>query len=489
MNELGYLLIVDKQVKRKIDIVNALMHGIKPIKIADLAQICSTSTRTISSELKKIASELPENATLDYINTEGVILNAENVFLVSNYIDSLLEGNPLYHVVESIFENQQLSIEDYAFATHISDSTMRIYLNLLKKILESYFLELQISPFITIIGNEVDIRFFFFQYFRHAHDSSLVHPSEEQYEMIQSLMINAQKKYATQLNLDYYRLSNWLMIFEKRIETGHLVTIDSSIKNKHDKIEANQYLRAALKKYYENNKRVKKIPEDELVFTTVIKLDSIVYENGENIYSREYKHILNSFDHLLEDFSAETPHIGTGSKTELESLVRAYLTNTYLLSDLSILFQRATLSMKEHAKKYYLKTFHLWEKILSKNLLEVFPTAHFIEDIAVNLTILCIAYLRLHEVENTNVLVSLTGTPTSLMYYKSAILNIVPNGITPYFIFNKPLNNYLIHALDIDLCIYNYELDIELTCEHSIRIPNAPTELEWIKLLPELLPI
>lgn len=489
MNELGYNLIVDKSVKRKIDILKLLLQAKRPLTIAYISQVCLVSTRTISAEIKKMNELFPTEISIMSKENEGISLITENPFRLSGFIDQLLDGNPLYFIIDSIFKNEKETIEYYSLSTYISESTIRSHLSILKRILSGYSLSLQIRPFVDITGNEIDIRFFFFNYFRQAHEGSSLIPRADQLEDLYdsfSQITYELEQPLEPLLLDYYRLTHWIIIFEQRVATGHPVTLPKEILDKY--IDSPNYLR--LKKIFNNNFAnntvLNSLSEEELVYVFILRLDSISYEVNTHFYTKDFEHFLPDFEPSILRFFSHN-NLNPIINIDLKILLQSFLLNTMLLTELTPAFQRVSLDTKEHTKLHYADIFNQWMTILyeavDSNLLRIV----YYEDLATSLTLISVSYLQLYITGQKTILFSLTGSPSSLNYYKTVLLNMLPQSATAHFIFNKPVTEALLEALHVDAYVYNYHLEEEFPHFKAVRLSNIPTEIEWLELLPKLL--
>lgn len=111
---------------------------------------------------------------------------------------------------------------------------MKNYTKTFREVLKDFNLDLDTTNF-SFIGNEADIRYFFFQYFRSIHESSAPIIHNNQYHEITEVLETMKKEYDLNLNFDYYRATIWMFIIEKRIENQHFIEFDTSILEKYEK--------------------------------------------------------------------------------------------------------------------------------------------------------------------------------------------------------------------------------------------------------------
>ena len=486
MNEVGYKLIIDKRVKRRIDILNILLESNRPRTLIYLAKKCSASERTISADITLMNQLLPEEINIMTLENLGVSLVSKNSFLLTDFINDQLEGNPLYTVIESIFNGEEISLEDLSIRSYISESRLRTHLLTLQELLSEYSLSLKMRPYIDIVGDEVNIRFFFFQYFRHAHESALRTPSNDQYKLIFQMNNFMTKEYSLKLTLDCYRLSQWLLIFEQRIATGHFVQLPTELIEQHSNSLPYKALKSAYQKYLSDNTILKNIPEEEFLYFFLLRLDSVIYDIENYFFMKTYFQYLASYESIILEFFFKND-LHPIANSSLKTLLQSFFSNVQILSRLTPLFQKTTSSLKKHVKSHYSDITKKWLKLIKKYENDIPLNCFYMEDIAINLALITVSYTETFLENNKKILFSLTGTPTSLNYFKARLLSILPRELDVHFNSTKPLTDNLLSALDIDICVHNYHLINPITHCKSIRLSNIPTETEWLELVPALL--
>ncbi|MBP1044295.1 helix-turn-helix domain-containing protein [Vagococcus sp. BWB3-3] len=480
MNEIGYRLIVDKKTKRKVDILNTLISASGPIKIETLSSLLNVTSKTLSNDLKELSELLPNSARLTYQESEGLVLKSENPFLIAKTINQLLAENPINTVVDSVFLGEGYTIDEYSDKLFISSSSLRLYLNQLRNLLLEFNLTLNTSPTISISGHEPEIRFFFFQYYRHAHEGSAVLPDSSQQNKLYNLVKATLDSKKRGLNLDFYRLLNWFWIIEQRIQHKKFVDLPQTSIDQLIDTSSFEIVKELINRLLTQDN----LPEDEYVFFSLIQLDCVIYESKTKYFIDALPNHFSVFEPIISDlFSAEELH--PAKLADLKMILSAFLSNTMILSDLTPLFQKVTGALKEHTFQHYSDTYRNWKSALSQKIDPNLIT--YDKDLAVSLTLITKSYYNLRKRDKQNILCSLTGAPSSLIYLKNMILNVLPNSTNVTFLFNKPLTNSIIDVLEIDVCIYNHHLIDTINVAKEIRLSNIPTEVEWSKILFELL--
>ncbi|MEG0732730.1 MAG: helix-turn-helix domain-containing protein [Vagococcus sp.] len=193
MNRLAYQLIVDKKIKRQIAILSVLSSQKYPATLEDLSEHIGASERTISNDIYQLIEIAPPEVKIKITPKIGITLVCDPSFLISDFILELAENNPVFEILDNLFNGVVETIEDYSERLFISESTLRQKLLVLKKVLREYQLELSLTP-LALTGDEINIRCFFFSYYRNSSNKSFMMPEENQVNL-HSTVIDTFKKH------------------------------------------------------------------------------------------------------------------------------------------------------------------------------------------------------------------------------------------------------------------------------------------------------
>lgn len=477
MDSLGYELIVDKVIRRKINFLHAIKS--EPKTIAELADILNVSVKTILNTVQELKNELPSDIFLEVIDSRVLYLKIHNYFSFSHYIKSLLNNNPLFPVIESIFRGESKNIEDYAEEIFISERTLRTYLSVLKQNLASYNLSLSKKP-LDIIGNEADIRYFYFNYFRYAHEQPVSDTQKDNAIATYKILDSLAKKQGIVLHVDYYRLLSWLQIFEQRILQGHTLTLSPEIISKYSQTESFRIFENGFTHYFEANTILKNISKSEFVYAFVVRLNSVIYEDDTVFFMADYTKYINEFDFIVNQFLT-LQNVHPTLHANLKIKIQCFLTNLLFLTDITPLFQKTNTELNNQVSHKYKTTLDTWKSLLNENQKWLFP-----EDIAVNLSLITATHLKLNEYKEKKILIALSGEPAALNYFTTIAKKTLPKKLDCFFIFNKPITDNLLETLSIDICVYNFTPLEPLSATTLIRLSDTPTQDEWYSLLNSL---
>lgn len=192
MYDLTYNLLVDRVSKRKAQIFSILATSPIPLDVKFLIHQTNFSKRTISDYITEFNKERPYNMELSQNSKNEFTLKTKDPSSISLYLNAITENNPLFSIIERIYDNTFDTIESLSDHLYLSDSSVKRYLAHLKKELNQYDLNLTLTPHINIVGDEITIRYFFFRYFRYVFDNSLLpieaHQTNSVYQTIAKLI-------------------------------------------------------------------------------------------------------------------------------------------------------------------------------------------------------------------------------------------------------------------------------------------------------------
>lgn len=477
MNTLAYKLIVDKTIKRKITIINTLSENRQPTKIDELVENLKISKKTLLVTISQINQEDIPGIHILLLSKNEIILKVNNPFEIRFYIDHLLKNSPLFTIIEFIYSGKIYTIQELSDILYISESGIRKHLELLKRIVREYSLTIQLTP-VDITGNETDIRYFYFQYFQYAHETSAVPLRPDQLESLYNTISSIHNEYGFVLNLDYHRIAHLLAVSEQRISLKHSIYLPPSIIEKY--ITSNSYLKfkQAFFEHFKDNPILNNLSEKELIHAFIVRLDSIIYEPNLAFYMDDFTFDLAKYDSLINNFF-QNNNLHLGINNDLKFTLQAYLSNLSFLSDVTPLFQKTNEGIQIQISQNYETLKNNWyELLVASDLNFKFPM-----DIAVSLTLITVAQTYLFKQVTKRVLYVFTGEPATINYYKYLVLKVIPQNVQPFFVFNKPLNNTLLEKYSTDICVHNFSPQEKLIYCQSIQLSDVPKESEWSALL------
>lgn len=107
MNTYSYDLIVDKSIKRKIKILQILLEANRPVSLKTFSSLCQVSYKTIQQDVKYLIENLPNSLLLEDFNHALSLEKYGPTREIVTYIDSLVSDNPIFYIIESIFNEEK----------------------------------------------------------------------------------------------------------------------------------------------------------------------------------------------------------------------------------------------------------------------------------------------------------------------------------------------------------------------------------------------
>lgn len=472
MNDLGYKLLVDKTVKRRIAILTALSETTHPLSLETIRTFNNSSIITLQNDITFLLDSFPNDLKIVDYNDSASLQKLNYSHKITNYINTLIQDSPLYFIIECLFDGKKEPLGYYSDTLFLSESTLRKHLNILKNVLKDYHITLSLSP-LELIGKEINIRYFYFQYFRYSHTSAVLSVKQEHLTFIYDTLKEMIKKYGLVLNVDYYRVASWTLIFERRLSQGHYITFPPSLydefRHKNSFIKFN----TAVREHFSKISDWPTLINDEILFAYLVRLDTLIYEDDKPYFTDDYFDQLNVYDELTTSFFSSM-NISLSLNISLKIKLQAYLMNLNVLCKLSPLFQQNHAQLKRMVEMDYPDTLKIWNNLLQGSTLFEYPY-----DVAASLTLLTHVNLK----QTKRVLFALTGEPSSITYYKARAAQCVPKEVDMFFLLNQPLNETVLENMSIDICVSNLVTDLHSDTTTLFKLSEIPLNSEWSELL------
>lgn len=492
MNRLSYQLITDKKVKRQIDILSLLSSTKAPVTIEELSDEIGASERTISADLKDLVSKLPPEVKLDIFPKVGAILNWKTSYLLSDFITELSGNNPIFEIVEQLFHGSEKSLEEYAEELFISDITLKRKLLILKKSLKQFKLGLRLNP-VQITGNEINIRCFFFSYFRNVASDSFRLCFNNEYSFHYQVVNEIKTGLDSSFHSDFRRAMQWMLVLEERILAGNLVRLPHTlIKQQVRKRSYINFKKIFLEKI-DQHLNISDIIEDEIIFAYIVRLDTIVYQQSDNeqlnwVHENEVPStIMESFiNSVLSQFDIEAKN-----NEDLFHKLSIFLSNLSLTGQLSSLFQKNSLELNHKVKQLHPFTHAKCVNIITSTGIDNELSIAYVSDVAVSLTLIISSHMYDRNLKEKNILFGLSGESTYLNYFIMLSNCFLPRNSNILFSYNEEITDYFLKKNKIDLWIHNYPIERKFDGIVSFQISAIPSIAEWtllIKLIIDISP-
>ncbi|WP_430534772.1 helix-turn-helix domain-containing protein [Listeria rocourtiae] len=479
MNHFFSQLVADKKIKRQIKLLTAIYEANYPITLDEIAEEFGTSKRTLFRDMKDLEYILPEDIIVEFSSISGYTVS--NMHLIEDLVVQIAEQSPLYRIVNNVYDEIFLTIDEWADDLFLSTSTLYRYLGYLKKILKEFKLDLTLTP-VTIVGDEVNIRHFYFHFLYNTNDiSSMNRPTEQDREIFHrwysTFIGKMNRKIATQHRSALY----WIMVIRKRLEQGHTILLDRRLKESVRQLSTHKFMPESGQNYFPGIEE-QYMTEDEFMYGSLLSLDNYVYEESETVdikglIDTENLEIINRF--LVDAFKKLEKEL---PEPEIFSLYVMYLRNIYFLTQLTPLFQRNSTEVNRLIKHRHPTMYSKWLEILTDAPIEKKFGIEYIEDVAVNFAMFTYFSHQNRTQRKKHILFAFDGKKSYLNYLNVLVKSFINSNIEITFLVNQHITNKVAKELGVDIVIYNYKEDGERLDCIKYRTERMPTDQDWEKI-------
>ncbi|MBO0468081.1 helix-turn-helix domain-containing protein [Enterococcus plantarum] len=474
MNEIEKRLIFDNILKRKLYILSLLIDSNEPISVFDLQKNYDVSIKTLQQDFLSIENALSSTVELTK-SSNWSIRKIASPKAIQTYMYDLIQHNPIFILVDSLYEGKKEKVATFAEKHFISQSALRKHIDLLKDVLADYHLTLNTNPF-ELIGNEIDIRHFFFHYFNNNHRNWMNTFTDADFKLIDNFLNYIRDNYKQILTIDYYRFAQLIKISRNRIAQNNQVSFDSSLISTYSTHAGFKSIHSAIDWVSRNDTLYTDLSDSEIIYLYIIAINSVVYGKDSFYILDDLLPMLKTFNTIVDNFFKDL-HYNFSANVELNLILKSYLSNLDMLSKFSTLFQTEQQDLKNIAIHEYPKTYENWLYYLEK-----YSDFHFKQDIATSLTLLTETNLKRDHI----ILFAISSTPIISEHLKNIAASVAPKEVQIHFVINQPVTENLIRFLHIDIVVANFAIPEDLSNIKSIQISSIPGEMEWMNLAKEL---
>ncbi|MBC1554159.1 HTH domain-containing protein [Listeria booriae] len=479
MNYFFSQIVADKRIKRQIKLLQEIYDANYPITLEEIADNFGISKRTLFRDIKDLNHIFSDENVLEHTTFSGYTINHKH--LIEDLVVQVSEQSPLYKIVSNVYDEIFLTIDEWADDLFLSTSTLYRYLGYLKKILKEYKLELKLTP-VAIVGEEVNIRHFYFHFFYNTNDiSSINKPTEKDMKVFQGAYRFFKDKTDRKLVTQHRSSLYWIMVTRKRLEQGHTIILDKDLKNIVRKMPTYEIM-PELRSLYFPDIEEEYVTEDEIMYGSLLTLDNYVYDEGddygiESVLDEEAISVMNQFlIRAFEKLDRKLP------QEESMSVYVLYLRDVYLLSQLTPLFQRNSMDVNWLIKHRHPAIYTKWLEVLSDDPIKKKFLIEYLEDVAVNLAMFTYAQHYGESGVKKHILFTFDGKKAYLNYLSTLVNSFVNPNIKVTFIVNQHITNEILIDLNVDIVVYNYKEESEEFECVKYRTERMPTERDWEKI-------
>ena len=302
MEQLKLLIQRDKKVIRRIKLLQMLsqtVHHKKHLTISFLSAELGCSRPTLREDIEDLNFLFRDQLYITISPRSVVSLEYRHYQTVEVFINLLIKQNPSFHILDGIFKGTYTSGIELELTLNISRATLAHRVRHINKALSLFDIKFSSSSF-QLIGDETNIRLFFFNFYFEFSDLNIIH--ENSLEEVATFMELADE-IDPSMRFSHTRLAIWLSVLKVRWEQGCF--IQSEI-NPNDYIhQPNQYdaFKTLFKQTYGP-----KIPDSECCWNYICALYCISYTDATDgvrqTYTMEYDdNVAKKVSHLVSSFS------------------------------------------------------------------------------------------------------------------------------------------------------------------------------------------
>ena len=477
MSNLFFALQPDKQFKRQVALLQTLSADTHPFTSKYLTAQLNISPPTLRHYVASLNAVLGDYLLITSPRSGEFELHFRSDLCVDAIITILAKETIVYKIVDSLLHEKKWTIQDAIIEGLISLSTLLRILHHMNAVLEPLNLSISVKT-LELIGDEADIRAFFFAFYSSFGSSTILSPTAElETRKLINLLCELEMK---RLHFSHFRIAIWLSIIQIRWRNKCFVSLSRSAKKtlREDPSFQNLCLNRGA---FCNNFHP---PEDEMYWIHITALHCVSYSNDafdEDKKMQHYRRMEHSdvIDEIREFINRVMPTLihDPHTFTRLE----AFLVNTRLLSTFSSNFELTQPGMTEYMKQASPSLFEHWlrqlERYHEKGSYLAFTHP---EDIAACLTSLVLSTTEIQTGKPLKVLFALQGSAGFDDYIKKISRPLFANHIEVDYLFERAVLSEKVKRTQADLIISNYDLQLSKThfCPF-LRLSHIPTSADW----------
>jgi hypothetical protein len=483
MRELQIKFLLNKTTVRWFQMLNDFERE-RTCSLTQLAVKLQVTQRTISSDIKQIKDyfgncielvQMPtgyhftENAPLTYLDKKRQLVAEEG----------------LYQLLEAIFHVDLHPIEEWAYRLHVSESTLRRYLQHVSPILAAYELSFSFSP-IDIIGDEANIRKFFKDFYYEADVTPhTLLPPRELVDLVMADMTDspAQIKNSGVPPTDFF-YSLYIMI--ERYRGGRTIHISDFLQQKIKGIPRFEHYKTFAKRI-EDEYQVN-LPAEEFVWLYLITLSKRTLTDPalEVKFVQEY----NYWSELAEVSRLYVRRwaLSFQDQEQIEALIHSFLLSKKINDAVAPILNLVQIEVKERAQQS--SDFNENWLFLTENWEKLQYSDSFLADICAAFTLYTTLIQEFYYRPLQRIAVILEGNEHICQAIRARFLRYVGKDVEVLFTRVNELTTDYLQAHDVDLVVTNYSeylTDYILDVDYLL-LKAIPDKFDWLRVIKKINP-
>ena len=222
--------LLSKKNHRQLELLELLFENKRWFHISELAELLDCTERSVKDDLSQVRSSFPD--LIFHSSTNGIrIINTDDSDIEMVY-HHFFQQSTHFSILEFVFFNEGCDADSICKEFYISSSSLyRIISHINKIIKKQYRFEISLNP-VRITGNEIDIRYFFAQYFSEKYYFLEWPFTDFSVEPLCKLLALAYKETAFPVNFATHRMLKLLLVTNLyRIKFGHFMEVEKDSFN------------------------------------------------------------------------------------------------------------------------------------------------------------------------------------------------------------------------------------------------------------------
>lgn len=489
MKEFQLRFIINKHTVRSLKILSFLQRA-PFLTLNDLADITSSSDRTTLTDIQKIREYFSTTINLKSTNFG---YNLE-ILSTEEYIEkkrALLDEEPLFKILESIFFNDCLSLNEWSELLYTTESTLNKQLSSIQGILSEYQIVLSRAP-INFIGSEINIRQFFHDFYYESDITPhTVLPSITIQDVSSTLIQNTffkEYSYITYTEFNYI-----MFITLQRLATGNQIKeFNLSSKFKKDNLlvikekAALSLVKKMVAEYYEVH-----LPEAEVLYlyTQLVTRRSLLSVSSEKKFIQSF----NICNHSKRNAMAYCKKISVPSGELERSAIffESFFLSIKIKQLLAPVLNQNLSDITKYVQRLFPDQYNIAHEFMSSSLFKDFNLSNRnVRDISADLVLYSDSLRNTYWKTNRNIAILLEGNRYLTENIRSIAQRYLGKHYSLYFPDVTKISRDYFSDNQINLIVTNYsEYLTNLTYDIDILLfEMIPTKKDWNTLFQILSP-
>lgn len=480
MEKLFYSLQFDKRIKRHIYLLKFLDKKRTIVPVKALAKELQCTASTLKKDIAYLNMILDDDFTISEHFRSGYLLENQGLNSIESFISKYAQNTLPFKIINDVFHCRILDMSQAEKKYYVSSSVIRKAIKHMNKIVLTYGIKVSANR-IDFIGDEINIRFFFF-YFFHDFKNNFIYVNENDIHEMYFKYIVKEIKNVDQINMkfNHSRALSWIMVNLTRILHNKKVTIQNNVKeifvSNTPFQKFNVFFLYTLRKVFS----LEHVQEDEAYWGYITRLHCISYTPTENhsesysIYNLDYDQSMMNRVTTLINQAIQNKLLAYESTSYF--IVRSYLINLFILMKVSTNFMRVSIPLSNYILDQFPHLVNTWHHVIESNGLTKFE--HPI-DLAVTLTMLSYNEQLAITCKKRRVLVSFHGELGLDYFLYIMCSSLVNKDINIILTENGIIDDDYLKRHHADLIVCNYDLTLKNNTTHICRLSYIPTTSEW----------